>query len=548
MSEADDILRDLHVLPDADPRDMSQQQASLVREAFDRDLFAFAWAIFGFHDLYWPLHGEICEFIHQWGRADDWRRLMIQVPRGSFKSSLCTMANAMWQVCRDPNQTVVIFNERVDNPAKWLRAIRDTVQSSRLFQAVYPELLPPGVGPSDNRSMPRWWKWSDTELLFQRSKPGIPEASITGLGIGAAAAGGHWNKVIKDDLVSHNAAYSPSTMEYVKEWFDKSFYLEKPAILGQDLIACTPWTHDDVYVHALRNYKYRVYRRSALEPDPATGQPASIFPTKLTTEMLLQMQARDPEGFAAQMQCMPTAGRDRSFDQGWIKWGKLEQEGDTDVYVHENWDAATTEIEDVPPRVVPLHLIRKCLLVDPAPSEQSQINKERNARNAIVVVGCDPWGRRYLLDCWAGRVDPGEVVDKIFEMARRWGTKLVGIEEVVFSLVYRHWIARIGRDGGDYLQVVPLKPDRQDKDTRIISMIPEMKGGFWHFTRGYCAAVVQELVQYPHAATRDLIDAMAYHKRILHRPETTGQRLEREWRLKQRPGFHGDTRDPITAY
>lgn len=527
-------LQELTTLPDATPNDMSQSQLTQVRDYLTGDLFAFAWFIFEYRDLIPTLHGRIAKLIGLWG-TPGYTRLMVQIPREFFKTSLCTRANSLWQITRDPDAPVAIFNERLENAAKWLRAIRDTVASSELFQVLWPELLPPGVARNDDRPMPRWWKWSDTELLFQRGKI-VPEASITALGMGAASAGGHWPKLIKDDLISEDAARSPTVMAAAIEWFDKSLYLERPALKGQDLIACTPWAYNDLYAYILRTYNYKLYRRAALEG----GE--SIFPQKLTTAELLAQQARDPIGFSSQMLCRPRPGKDVAFEPEWLRYGEVTLDdtlGDTFTIHPKHYDPSLTDCDapDQPPRVVPLHIMDKCLLFDPAPSEATDRNRERHARNAAVLEGIDPWGRRYVLEAWADRIDPYDVISQLFTMLQRWGANKLAIEEVNFSKVYKHWITREASRRGLTVRIIQLRPGRRDKDTRITAKIPDMRRGIYYWNTVGTEALRQEYVEYPYSETRDLLDAWAYDRDpgVLTRDFTPAELFSTRTRNSEQP-------------
>jgi hypothetical protein len=272
MSAAHPIITDMSTSA-GDPRDLTNQQMEELRLYFNESLFHFAWTFFGFKDLVAqgprPVHWEICQLLGQLGmKADaDWhpgRRLMIQVPRGSYKTSLCTLANSLWRVCRHPDETVLICNEIVDNSKKWLRAMREIAMGNRLFQTVYKDLLPPGIHWADKdkgKSLPRWWKWNDQEILFERGTQGIPEASLTAAGVGSATTGGHWTFIVKDDLVSEDAKNSEAVMQRVKEWYDSSLPLEKPPYKGVELVVCTPWTYNDVYRYILEKYEVKLYRR-----------------------------------------------------------------------------------------------------------------------------------------------------------------------------------------------------------------------------------------------------------------------------------------------
>ncbi len=46
------------------------------------------------------------------------------------------------EVVGDADAPVAIFNEKEDNAAMWVRAIRQTVENSIIFQVLFPELLP----------------------------------------------------------------------------------------------------------------------------------------------------------------------------------------------------------------------------------------------------------------------------------------------------------------------------------------------------------------------------------------------------------------------
>jgi hypothetical protein len=527
---------ELKELTEADPRDLSQQQLTRLRNILLDDLYLFAYLIFDYQDLVPHLHGRIATLLKRWGEPE-FERLMIQVPREAFKTSLCTRANALWQICRDPDLPVAIFNEREPNVAKWVRAIREVVQSNRLFHAVFGDLLPPGVKLGDKRSMPRWWKWSDTELLFQRGAQGIPEASITGLGIGAAAAGGHWPKIIKDDLISEDAVRSPTVMEAAKEWFDKSLYLERPALKGWDLVVCTRWAYGDLYDYVAQKYQYRLYRRSALE------EGKSIFPEKWSTQELLIQQTRDPYGFGAQMMNQPRPGKEQSFDPAWLRWGLVKGDKFTISRPHytENVPHPTEGIP--PPRSVRIANMQKAILLDPAPSEQTDRRREPGARNGLVVEGCDAWGRRYILETLGVRIDPLDVINLIFQLCDKWGTNLVGIEEVVFSLVYRHWLRREARLRNRHIRTFILKPGKRDKDTRITAKIPACREGVYYLNQEATQSFYQEYVEYPYGQTRDLLDAWAYDEEVVRRPLSSAEALERSYQQGDR-----GTRDAVTGY
>lgn len=548
------ILTDLE-LSHGDPRDLSGWQVSELRAHFDASLFDFAWTFFDFHDLegsgWRPVHKEICDLLALWGTertaaSPDWHpgdRLMIQVPRGAYKSSLCTIANGLWQVSRNPNITVLIANERSENAKKWLRLMREVVATNRLYQAVYREILPPGIHWEDReakRHMPRYWKWSDDEFNLVRDSL-VPECSLTAAGVGTATTGGHWDRIIKDDLVSEEARTSASLMQRARDWFDSSLPLEKPAYHGKDLVVCTPWSYDDVYRYILEKYDYVLYRRAAIEVGP-DGEDRCLIPKRPNgkgwdlTE-LRDMQRKRPFYFNSQMMCAPQAGAEQSFQPQWLRGFRWD--GENATITPTNYDKGISTLRDhtgsviEAPSSVPYEWMSNVLLVDPASADDKTPNLHARARTGMLVVGMDPWGRRYLLDGWAGRANPAAVIDKIFELAMRWKITRVGIEEVVFSIVYSHWVRHECARRAYHLAVIPLKPAGRKKDDRIMQLLPGFQNGLFYLRENgppVLESFRREYLDFPYAATKDLLDALAYESDILRKPDLpTAARGLRRW-------------------
>lgn len=548
------------------PEEMTPLQLKDLRDYFDGSLFAFAWTFYGFTDLegsgWRPVHREICDLLALWGEdpGDDpnhpGHRLMVQVPRGSYKTSLCTLANAHWQISKDPNQTILICNEVFENAKKWVRTIREVASTNKLYQAVYRDILPPGIAMDTEKNKPQDWKWNDFELKFNRSIT-RPEASITAAGVGNATTGGHWDRIIKDDLVSEEAKNSPAVMARVKDWFDSSLPLERPPYKGTDLVVCTPWTYDDVYRYILENYDYKLYRRSVIEEGP-DGDEVSILPKKWTLEELHKERDRNPHYFSAQMMCRPRPGKDQAFEPEWLKYFNVKVIAEEPILcvLPGSYVADASEVIDddgkvhEPPEELPLWWCNTALLVDPAAADGPNRPGDDRARTGILAVALDPWGRGFILDCWAGRVTPPDVLKHIFRMTKRWGITRVGIEEVTFSLVYRHWLLQECKRTGRYLTVVPMKPKGRTKESRIEEKQHGFQRGMYYLNDlPQLKALKQEYIDYPYAKTRDLLDALAYDHEVLRRPESPE---EREWMMNggtnSNLGEHAGGVDRVTGY
>ena len=565
------LLEEGTTLSDASVEDLNEQDLAAIRDFLNDDLYAFAIYIFNFRDLIPSLHGDLAAWIKNWGMMEietapgvrewkyysevdagakvtrDYTRIMTQISREMFKTSLGTLANSLWQTSRiDPDKVpgvyrpVAIFNERQDNAVKWLRAIRNVIQSSRLYQLVYRDLVPPGIAKGDTRTMPRWWRWSDSEIDLNGKRTGEVEPSISAHGIESATTGGHWPKIILDDLISVKHKQSELEMERAREWIKNHIYLMRPAERSLAYTNCTTWTYTDIYVDLCRDYGYKLYRRSALEnergePDVANGQ--SIFPQKLSTSKLKEMYTRTPWAFLAQMQNTPAPGEHQSFSPDWLRFGCITTEtmdGEPAFLINKQHYDPKCVVEtttEAPPRLVPLHQLSKAIILDPAPTEKTDQRQDPHARNAILVEGIDCWGRRYILESWADRVGYESVIAKCFELSAKWACDRLFVEEVNFSNVYRHWIAREqrpdGKFAGQYLSVMPLKPNKREKHTRILGREPAWRQGLYYLNEEGTLPFQVEYTEYPNSSTVDLLDCMGYDTDALVRPATFDETVAR---------------------
>ena len=542
------------------PQDLTQQQLNLLKEAFedpDVGLFLFSTQIFGYKDLTTDIHLPISRFLGKWGMSetktsgriwtpptetdgdvtDSWRRLMVCIPREHFKTSMCTRALALWTLAKDPDATIGIFNEKEENAQSWTAAIAEVVESSVLFQVIWRDMIPPGIGFWDKesgRSRPRGLKWGGTGLKFERPTIGIPELSIEPRGIGGAVTGKHYTHKILDDIIGEKTSDSVALMQDAINWIDHSRPLERPAENGQELVVHTPWAYADVYAHMLKKWpgEYKVHKRHLLEdveglPD-TNGK--SIFPQKISTKKARQMMKTDPFVFWAQYMCIPKAGRTLDLDDAWFRFGKLVYSGhepvfsiDKKYYDPEIYDLEVDVSDVLPPRLIPLSWMEKAVIFDPIPGKESERKKETYCRHGLAVVGKDPWGRRFCLE--SERCDDNEtdVCHRILALSRKWNVDSIGIEAVNAFHLYGPLLSLISeRDWDSYLpELVYVEPEGRQKDQRIRQDLgPAHQNGYWYYNREGTSEAIQELTEFPHSQFKDVSDAQSYTDKVCQRPNT----------------------------
>jgi hypothetical protein len=580
MTTALSILDDMRA-SDGDASELTNTQVNDLRAAFEDEsgigLWLFAYHICGCKDITMDLHLDECSFLSKWGKLEledgtwvrrpqrdndrvknNWRRLHMCVPRDTFKTTLGTRACALWTALKDPEATIGIFNEAEAKSKSWVGSIKQVIERSRLLHVLWEHVLPPGVHFADKRSIPRNWKWGDSGLVLIRESLNVSELTFEPFGIGGAHTGKHFTHKIYDDIIGEKSSESEAVMQDAIHFVDHGRAIERPSDRGCELVNYTRWAYYDVYKHMLQKWPddYKVYHRALLE-NPETGEPdvvdgQSIFPERFPTGLAKKMYEEDPFVFMSQRQCIPQAGRDTAFDKSWARKAYVEQTGSglSHRIYPEYFDPTIVHADLFPehaPNVVPLSMMDKAIILDPAPSAGTTESRQQpRARNGIVVVGLDPWGRRHALESRPLREDPVVILENIVEMADYWGLHKVGIEEVNFSKIYRPlWSALLYHKHPDcHIEFVPLKTLNKDKDTRIKGLTPAMKQGYWYFNDAETQHLQQELLEYPHGQTRDLIDALAYTDTILIRPETTQER----YAYRERSRRQIADRDPYTGY
>ena len=369
--------------------------------------------------------------------------------------------------------------------------------------------------------------------MFVRNSIGVAELSLEPHGISGTAVGRHYTHKILDDIIGLKAAESPALMESAIEWVKNSRPLERPAENGCELVPHTTWAYGDVYAFMLKHWpgEYLVYRRSILE-NPETGEPdavngKAIFPAKISTKKAKKLLKVDSYTNWAQYMCIPRAGKQQDFSDSWLRYGKVIRSGKEPIFIINDsyYDGEIYDLdcgEDRAPQFIPLSWMHKAVILDPAPSKPAEQKQEPSAGNGIVVVGKDPWGRRFALDCGLFRETETDIVRKCLNYCMEWGANLIAVEEVNFSAVYFalfEYVTRIEYDiRPDYK---PCYTEGRQKDVRIKNLLrPPMQDGFWYFNSATTARLNQEILEYPHSETKDLLDALAYTDEVVYRPET----------------------------
>lgn len=205
---------------------------NFTRKIYQSDLFITAYELLGYKHMTWATHGPVCDAL----TADTTRKLIV-LPRGCFKSSLCSVAYPIWCLLRNPDERILIDSELYSNSKNFLREISLHLQNPALTDLF-------GVFRSQAC-------WNEGELIINQRKRIVKEASVTASGIGATKVGMHYDRIIMDDMNSPN---NSSTKEGRAKVIDH--YRHNTAILepgGTIAVVGTRYSADDLIGTVIRN-------------------------------------------------------------------------------------------------------------------------------------------------------------------------------------------------------------------------------------------------------------------------------------------------------
>jgi hypothetical protein len=203
----------------------------LVQEAYLASLFHYSKNLLGYHDITERTHMRNIRLLEA-----DLERKMGCVPRGTFKSSIFTVAYPMWRLEKNPNLRILIDSEIYTNSKNFLREIRGHYESEA-YQAVF----------GDKRSD----TWTEGEIIISTRTKILKEASITASGIGAQKTSQHYDIIIFDDVNGPTNSATAEQRDKVIAHYQMAQSLLDPG--GEFIVVGTRYHENDLIGWIIKN-------------------------------------------------------------------------------------------------------------------------------------------------------------------------------------------------------------------------------------------------------------------------------------------------------
>jgi len=171
---------------------------------------------------------------------------------------------------------ILLVCETEKRASDHLRVLQTAMEQNKLIRAFWPHRV-----WRDAKSAK---KWNGQEMIIPRGTE-WPDPSVRGIGVGQAITGAHPNCLIKDDLISIDAANSQLVMETAIEWHKTSRALMANQNTALEFIIGTRWAVRDLYEIIQNDPSVECVVRAAIEDG------RSIWPDHYSLEDLRRIQA-----------------------------------------------------------------------------------------------------------------------------------------------------------------------------------------------------------------------------------------------------------------
>jgi len=439
------------------------------------DFYYFAKYILGYKDMEEEPHQDLCNFLFG-GK----KKKLIMMPRGTFKSSVVTIAYSIYRVVLNPNIRILIASENYGNAQKFLSEIKGHLTRNEYFRTLYGQF---DIKQDDGN-------WNLTSITVSKRTKNQKEPTISTAGVDVTKVGMHYDLIIADDPVSQSNVTTKEAIDKVYQWYQLLLSLLDP---GRELIIIgTRWDYGDLY-GTLQEEPHKdlfdIHIKKAEWEE--NGVMKYLFPQRLDKNFLdEQKKLQGIYIFSCQYQNDPVPHESATFKQEYFRY-----------YI--DADMKSTDLA-------------KYMCVDPAISLS-----EHADFTVFIVVGVDEKNNLYILHIDRGKYTPSQIVNKFMQKAKTYGTISNGLETNAYQKTLKYQLNDKMREMGEYYNITELKMNQNiQKEFRIRGLEPRYEQGTIYHRRNDLGIIEleYELLHFPKAKHDDIADALASTLEIIQLP------------------------------
>ena len=413
-------------------------------------------------------HKEIVELLNRIDQCiKDKKGLeeLLLMPRGTWKSTVFTVAGVNWLLTKHPELRILISNASLSNAEKFLDEIKRNFKKEE-----YISLFGDVTGDV----------WRTNEIRVKDCKRSGKEMSITIGSPTTSLVSQHFDIQLMDDLVNRESVNTIEQMEKTKQ------YAKDLIPLGQGgqtikVFIGTRWHFGDLY-QWLIDKGIRYILKSIYADKEET---VSIFPEEFSIETINKFKKDlGSYDFSCHYKNNPVDDENADFKDSWL----------TKIYKED-----FVQIE------------YSFAMLDFARSKDNESDF-----TGCVVVGIDKKNNWHLIYVKNYKLNITERIELLFDLwqkFKRYNLVAIGVEEKAFDDNIKPLFEPLAEQRGIFPNITQLKDRGKKKETRILGLVPRFEYGkifFKEDTDDDTEILKDQLRRFPKSKNDDLSDALAY--------------------------------------
>lgn len=482
-----------------------QDKYAAIREAAESNVLTFVKLVAPYMHL-----GAVHEELLLWAtRQDGLDNKLILMPRDHLKSKMAAFIAAWW-LTKDPTETILYVSSTASLAEKQLGQIKGILESD-VYRRYWPDMI--------NIEEGKRTRWNTEEIIVDhplRKAEGIADPSIKAIGITGSVTGFHASKVVLDDLVTPQNAYTEEGREKVSSLYSQLASIE--GATAQELVVGTRYHPKDLY-NDLILMKEVFFAENGDEEEILVYE---VFQRVVETDgefLWPRSQRKDGKayGFDAQILARKKAK--------YIDTAQFYAQ-----YYNDPNDPGSQAIESNKFQYYEKNLLKNIegtwFFKDRKLNVYAAIDfafsrSKRADSTAIVVVGIDFQNNIYILDINRFKTDRiKEYFDNLLHLHNKWGFRKMRAEVTVAQqAIVTELKESYIKPQGLVISIDEYRPSRNegDKEERIAAILEPRYDNMqiWHYRGGNCQLLEEELIlrRPPHDDIKDaLSNAIAIAK------------------------------------
>lgn len=428
-----------------------------IKERAQKDYYFLAKEILGFTKMSEEPHQELCDHITKGKR----KRKLTLMPRGSFKSSVVTVAGSIFRIINNPNIRILVASETQKNATKYVGEIKEHFEKNIKLNSLFGDW--------------RGSHWRSYEFVVSKRTEFKKECTVTASSLEKGLQTGmHYDCVILDDVVSQSNINTQEQLEKTQTFYKLLLSILDPG--GELWVNGTRWSIHDLYGYLLdpkngESELFDVMVRKAIQED------GTLLMPKVLTEQFLKEQKTTQGDWIFSCQYLNEAHTNTTspFKKEWMQVYKTNPKG--------------------------LIFFITCDLA---------VAKTRDADYiAIIVNGVDHRGNWYIQEALQLKITLPELIDMLFSLTRIYKPLMcVAFQKFSLEKALQDFLIPEMDKRKEWFPIKEVPTDSMSsKKARIKGLQPKFRNREV-FLKEEHVDLYKQLIFYPQVEHDDLLDAL----------------------------------------